>query len=385
MIQGIFDGLLQNKKMGENMKVSKKSIIQFDFAKVVELSDDELKTKVIGGQSLSAAEQYEIAQKAARGDYSGLEKAKSSEVNNILSYGDDSKKTESGISPSKKTSVTVETPKSTPSVSVKTKTETESAKKTGTSYSNNDYEKKDYVVKTSNIDEREKRDGGSISSSSSTSISTSSSSSTSSSTSTSNSTSSSTSSSNTSPYPFKKTAELNKESDQQYEMEVDYTKNGNNELAVTVRTQNPDGTYDYSHGKVMSKIYHNVTNKVKTPQQRGNPVLYNGYYYYPQQMPDGTWNITGVEYKDDKELFGTFAIRTDANVEVTEYDKTGTEIIGTTIDSGFLIHGGISPTTWGCLKMPDEKNLWNFAGLTNFILDNGGSASMKVMDYNLLY
>ena len=168
-------------------------------------------------------------------------------------------------------------------------------------------------------------------------------------------------------------------------MEVDYTKNGNDELAVTVRTQNPDGTYDYSHGKVMSKIYHNVTNKVKTPQQRGNPVLYNGYYYYPQQMPDGTWNITGVEYKDDKELFGTFAIRTDANVEVTEYDKTGTEIIGTTIDSGFLIHGGISPTTWGCLKMPDEKNLWNFAGLTNFILDNGGSASMKVMDYNLLY
>lgn len=158
------------------MKLKKKKSIQFDFAKVVELTEDELKTKVIGGQSLSAAEQYEIAQKAARGDYSGVEQVQSSSENNILDYGketsNDTPKKSANIDEREKMDTVSKAPAniderekadSGGAEAVETSATASDKAKSGSlkSGSIDEREKNDTAVKVSNIDEREKRDGSS--------------------------------------------------------------------------------------------------------------------------------------------------------------------------------------------------------------------------------
>lgn len=167
-------------------------------------------------------------------------------------------------------------------------------------------------------------------------------------------------------------------SNQTLEETVSYTKNSNNVMSVTVRTKNSDGTYDYSHGKIYSKVYTNVTNNVDT----GKLITFNGYNYYPQQFPNGTWKITGVVVTGSEEYasFGPFKIQTNASVKVDIYNKDGSLIIGSVLDTGYLIHMGIYSTTWGCIKMGSDEDLKELALSTAFILNNGGKATINVTD-----
>lgn len=357
---------MKSKKM-KNLKKDH-NFFQFDFSKVVELTEEELKTKVNGGQSLTPAEQYEIAQKAAKGDLSGVSSVKSSETNNILSYGDSNLKTssidirEARDVPEKKGSLDIKEAKDPVS-----------------------FAEKETVSKTT---------GSSSKSSSSTSSGSSSSSSGSSYSGNSGSSTSSNTSSNYSPNRIddesktNKIGEFQKESDQTFEMEVDYTKNGSDTLGINIRTRNKDGTYDYSNGKVKSIYFNNVTNKVKTPEERNNKPVYfesGDYYYFPEQFPDGNWEITGTCEKKDIETFGPVAIRTNAFMYVDEYNSDGTKTGNQVYDSGYLIHSGINPTTWGCLKMDNDNDLLNFANLTDNVLTGSGNISLKVCDYDKIF
>lgn len=167
-------------------------------------------------------------------------------------------------------------------------------------------------------------------------------------------------------------------SNQTLEETVSYTKNSNNVMSVTVRTKNSDGTYDYSHGKIYSKVYTNVTNNVDT----GKLITFNGYNYYPQQFPNGTWKITGVVVtgSEEQSSFGPYKIRSSASVWVDTYDENGTKNEKQTKDTGYLIHMGIYSTTWGCIKMGSDEDLKELALSTAFILNNGGKAIITVTD-----
>lgn len=67
---------------------------------------------------------------------------------------------------------------------------------------------------------------------------------------------------------------------------VSYQKNGNDTMSVS------EFSYD-SNGKLVDvkTTEYNATNNVRTPEERGAPVEYNGYNYYPEQFPTGSWEL----------------------------------------------------------------------------------------------
>ncbi len=164
------------------------------------------------------------------------------------------------------------------------------------------------------------------------------------------------------PYRTYKPFGINLESGQTLDVSMTYQKNSNDTLSVTVRTKNKDGTYDYSNGKIYTKTYENVTNRVLTPEERGKPVDYYGqYYYFPNQFPSNTpenpvWHVTKVTVSNDLDKFGPIKIWTDAHCTVTTYNKDGTGITGTAEDYGYLFHTGKSPTTWGCGNLGSDED-----------------------------
>ena len=117
-----------------------------------------------------------------------------------------------------------------------------------------------------------------------------------------------------------------------------------------------------------------------------DPVLYNGYYYYPEPFPKGTWTLLGTGYKSDLDMQSV--IRTDAKRQVMSYDfqkeirNEDDEIIhervveekGMVPDEGYQIHGGgytgdvnhpsdiydpednnlYTNSTWGCIRMNND-------------------------------
>ena len=163
------------------------------------------------------------------------------------------------------------------------------------------------------------------------------------------------------------------------DISLSYTKNATNTLTVTVRNKNSDGTYDYSNNGVQVKRF-NALNNVLTPEERGEPIKYNGYHYYPEQFPDGTWNLN-KSHTSENPLIGPISISTDAYKMVEAYilDEKGNKEYITVRDDGYSIHSGTGNSTWGCIKMTDA-DIAEIAGLVNSVLSNGGKATITVLD-----
>jgi len=155
-------------------------------------------------------------------------------------------------------------------------------------------------------------------------------------------------------------------------MIVDYTKNKADKMSVTVRVKNPDGTYDYSNGKVYTKTF-DTTNKVNTEE----PIKYNNYIYKPNQFPDSPkegWKVLGVKISDNKLMGPTIVTDAYTYVEGTYKGQDQTSIIR---DDGYCDHGGINDTTWGCFKSSDADVVERI----NYILDtqeSGGTVRYHV-------
>ena len=154
---------------------------------------------------------------------------------------------------------------------------------------------------------------------------------------------------------------------------ISYQKNAN-KMSVS------ELTYD-SSGKLINVKNSNytATNKVKTPEERGTPVLFNGYYYYPKQFPTGSWEL-GKSCKSNDNYIGPLKIPTNAYQKVTTYKKeseTSYSVSGTVNDSGYLIHSGVGSTTWGCIKMSDG-DVALVAKSVDSAINSGGKAKLLV-------
>ena len=135
------------------------------------------------------------------------------------------------------------------------------------------------------------------------------------------------------------------------------------------------------NGNVVDVKYteYNATNNVQTPEQRGDPVSYNGYNYYPTQFPDGSWTMEKSHESSDPYV-GPVSISTNANQNVTTYKQNTDNTYyadGTVNDTGYSIHSGTGNTTWGCIKMSDA-DVSSLANSVNSAIDSGGSAKLIV-------
>lgn len=118
-----------------------------------------------------------------------------------------------------------------------------------------------------------------------------------------------------------------------------------------------------------------------------DPVPYNGYHYYPELFPKGTWTLLGTGYKSDLDMQSV--IRTNAERQVMSYNfqkelldddleviqERVVEETGMVTDSGYQIHGGgytggsekfksdiydpkdnnlYTDSTWGCIRMNND-------------------------------
>ena len=167
--------------------------------------------------------------------------------------------------------------------------------------------------------------------------------------------------------------------------------NGVNFLATFYKSKQ---TLNVKISKTDSTISFNIklTNNVLTPEQRENPVKFRNYYYYPEDFPNGEWNITDWTNTDNEDL-GPF-IATDAGREVDTYEKMNGEWVKTgnkVYDTGYGIHGGDGAgnidwnnnnenyTTWGCGR---GKN-YDISGLFYYLDEakqSGGKTTLKVVD-----
>ncbi|MFP4378820.1 MAG: hypothetical protein ACLFP4_17400, partial [Spirochaetales bacterium] len=124
-----------------------------------------------------------------------------------------------------------------------------------------------------------------------------------------------------------------------------------------------------------------ATNNVQTPaERRFVPVEYNGYNMFPEQFPDGTWELQQSESSTNP-LIGPKKIPTNAvrEVEQYEFDEQAREWVVTSVttDGGYLIHSGTGDYTWGCIKMSDD-DVAEFASVVDEALAKGGAGVLHV-------
>ncbi|AEE16752.1 RHS repeat-associated core domain-containing protein [Treponema brennaborense] len=159
------------------------------------------------------------------------------------------------------------------------------------------------------------------------------------------------------------------------EVTLSYTKNSYDVMNVTTRKVNPDGTIDYANNGIKSTNYR-ATNNVRTPEERGSPVSFNSYNYYPVQFPNGTWSVTpSVAGTNDAE--GPLKLRTNANIQVPVFNQDGKLTGEYVTDTGYNIHSGKGETTIGCIKLSDA-DVAAIAQIVDSALVSGGSATIKV-------
>ena len=126
-----------------------------------------------------------------------------------------------------------------------------------------------------------------------------------------------------------------------------------------------------------------ATDRVLTPEERElEPVEFHGYRMFPEEFPSGRYNM-GSSGTSSDEFIGPTFIPTDATREVQKYveDAFGQWVPrGETVrDGGYLVHGGIGTTTWGCIKMCDA-DVTGLAGDVDAALASGGFAVLTVID-----
>ena len=163
------------------------------------------------------------------------------------------------------------------------------------------------------------------------------------------------------------------------DVQLTYVKNGKDKLYVAITTYDKDGNIE----KIDLKTY-KATNDVLSPAERGNPVEYDGYYYYPEQFPEGTWMVN-KSHKSKDPYIGPKSMSTNANRDVETYykdsDKKFKKTGSKTKDSGYSIHSGKGDTTWGCIKM-SEADVEELSKIVDSSIDSGGKATLTVYDAN---
>ncbi len=136
-----------------------------------------------------------------------------------------------------------------------------------------------------------------------------------------------------------------------------------------------------------------LTNNVISQEARKKPVKYNGYYYYPEDFPNGEWEITGWEYTEKKDMGP--CIRTSAGRYVDTYEKKDGKWVKTgkkVWDSGYNLHGGDGQgiiaanednnedyTTWGCGR-GNNSDIYGLFPILEETKKTGGNATIKVVD-----
>jgi len=164
----------------------------------------------------------------------------------------------------------------------------------------------------------------------------------------------------------------------------------NMNMSITMNVVDNRGNTVYSTAVKYQDFY--ATNNVRTPAQRGNvPVKFNGYNYFPVNMPNGTHNVTGADTSTDGNI-GPF-LSTDASVNVNVYkqNKAGKWVVtGQVTDKGYYIHGGDGAgviegdnnedySTWGCIRM-DNMDVETLKTMYNEVKKNGGAIYLNVQE-----
>ena len=149
------------------------------------------------------------------------------------------------------------------------------------------------------------------------------------------------------------------------------------ELSVTVLETNDAGVFT---GTVTQRSF-GASNDVQTPADREYvPVSYNGYFMFPDEFPDGTWELQQSEGSTNPQI-GPIKIPTNAVREVEQHEldvETDTWVVtDVTVDGGYLIHSGTGDYTWGCIKLSDE-DVAEFAAIVDDALAGGGAAVLQV-------
>jgi hypothetical protein len=112
--------------------------------------------------------------------------------------------------------------------------------------------------------------------------------------------------------------------------------------------------------------------------------------YDPMPFPKGLWNISAVEWYDEKKNkfdqweYGSVKIRTDAWqwVNIWDVDDDGNYLKETelkTIDRGYLLHFSESRTTLGCLRIATIKEAEILANFVQKIIDSGETVQIEVI------
>ena len=164
----------------------------------------------------------------------------------------------------------------------------------------------------------------------------------------------------------------------------------NMNMTITMNVVNDRANTVYSTVTKTQNFY--ATNNVRTPAQRGNvPVKFNGYNYFPVNMPTGTHNITGSGISTNGNIGPYLSTDASVNVDVYTQNKKGEWVVsGQVTDEGYYIHGGDADgvikgdnnedySTWGCIRM-DNLDVETLKTLYKETKDTGGAIYLKVQE-----
>ncbi len=139
-----------------------------------------------------------------------------------------------------------------------------------------------------------------------------------------------------------------------------------------------------------TRKYHATNNpqSMTTPKATTIP---SGENYYPQSYPNGTWNVTSVTHPDNNS-YGHTKINTTARQKVPTYTQVNGEWeqTGTTLDTGYQIHGGgytaspqgknnVNDNTYGCIRM-ENSDVNELGQYVDKHLMNGNTVTITVQN-----
>ncbi len=105
--------------------------------------------------------------------------------------------------------------------------------------------------------------------------------------------------------------------------------------------------------------------------------------YYPRQFPSGIFQITGIEYTNDK-TYAPVKIKTDATRKVFTWDldtegnywkPTGR----IQIDTCYWLHYTPYKTTLGCIRIDNIHDALSFAHILEPVLEHGDKILLEVL------
>jgi hypothetical protein len=145
--------------------------------------------------------------------------------------------------------------------------------------------------------------------------------------------------------------------------------------------------------KINGAIF-NIANKIRTLKE-GTRQSYevvrsipDNLPYDPHLFPKGTWNITGLDWQNEKKFdrktYGSIKIKTDAwqLVNVWELDEEGDYLRETekqVRDTCYWLHYSEYSTTLGCIKFVNDDDGVLVGNIIQRLFDKGESVQLEVI------